>query len=360
MNLFLTKKIVDKIKVELKPEAQIDDFFSWRANYIQESGYKFVVIMNDATRFVIVINEAKIARLRDIANIFIENLRATLLALCINPDVVSKYISDLDEVNFVKNSDRKKTAWLNNAADDTWFALRRLTDDISLSVAASKCRHAVKDNTGEHYISATERMIRHLERYGLPTIKCRAYDLVCRLELEGSDAIRKLRVPSTISFEDLHKLLQKSFEWRDYHLHSFGMFKEWSENYYASPDVELLMDEESLSYYPNALHESGKRISDYVPEYKKILYRYDFGDDWHHFIEVVDTIENCEEKLPKLLSGTGDSPPEDVGGQGGYSDFLEVISDPTHEDYEHFKTWAESQKWKSFDFDIIAKKINKE
>ena len=360
MNLFLTKKIIDKIKVELKPEMQTDELFSWRANYIQEHGCKFVVIMNDATRFVIVINEAKIARLRNITNIFFENLRATLLALCINPDVVSKYISDLGEISFVKNSDRKKTAWLNNSSDDTWFALGNLTDDVSLSVAASKCWHAVKDNKGEHYISATERMIKRLEVYGLPTIKFKAYDLVCRLELESKDAIRKLRVPSTISFDDLHKVLQKAFEWQNYHLHSFGMFKAWSENYYARPDVELLMDEESLAYFPGAVHESGKRLNDYVPEYMNILYRYDFGDDWHHFIEVVDTIEDCEEKLPKLLSGDGDSPPEDVGGQGGYSDFLEVISDTTHEDYDYLKTWSESQKWKPFDFDAIANTINRE
>ncbi len=32
-------------------------------------------------------------------------------------------------------------------------------------------------------------------------------------------------------------------------------------------------------------------------------------------------------------------PPEDVGGVPGYADFLETITDPTHEEHEHFLEW---------------------
>ena len=33
-------------------------------------------------------------------------------------------------------------------------------------------------------------------------------------------------------------------------------------------------------------------------------------------------------------------PPEDVGGVGGYQEFLEAIFDPSHEDHSRFLTWA--------------------
>ena len=45
-------------------------------------------------------------------------------------------------------------------------------------------------------------------------------------------------------------------------------------------------------------------------------------------------------------------PPEDVGGAPGYADFLAAISDPAHEEHDHFLKWCGG----SFDpaaFDIV-------
>ena len=63
-------------------------------------------------------------------------------------------------------------------------------------------------------------------------------------------------------------------------------------------------------------------------------------------------------ELPVLLSGEGDAPPEDVGDPGGFADFLEVIADPEHEDYEHLTEWAKSQWWKPFDFEAVARRVS--
>jgi hypothetical protein len=103
---------------------------------------------------------------------------------------------------------------------------------------------------------------------------------------------------------------------------------------------------------------TGLKLSDYLPEYNKILYTYDYGDDWHHYIEIENIIDDCEDELPVLLSGEGDAPPEDVGGTGGFTEFLKIIADPKHEEYEHLTTWAKSQLWKPFDFETTAKRIN--
>ena len=58
-----------------------------------------------------------------------------------------------------------------------------------------------------------------------------------------------------------------------------------------------------------------------------------------------------------LLSGEGDAPPEDVGGPGGFAEFLEVTADPEHKEYEHLITWARSQLWKRFDFDSASRSV---
>jgi len=258
-------------------------------------------------------------------------------------------------VSICQNADRKRTAQLNKNCETAWWALRDLRDDTELSVYANKMIYNI--SSVDEAIIPKEKMFELLGRYRLPVRKFRAFDLNVCLELDDKPAIRNLRVPANMTFDRLHKLLQKAFEWRNSHMHSFGLFKEWNEDYYAVPDVELVMSEIEFEYKPDAKLISGVKLSDYVPEYNKILYLYDFGDDWHHYIEVENIIDDCEEDLPVLLSGEGDSPPEDVGGPGGFANFLEVIADPEHEDYEHLTEWAKSQWWKPFDFELVARSI---
>jgi hypothetical protein len=45
------------------------------------------------------------------------------------------------------------------------------------------------------------------------------------------------------------------------------------------------------------------------------------------------------------------------GGVGGFADFLEAISDPEHEEYEHLTEWAKSQWWKPFDFEMATRRV---
>jgi hypothetical protein len=46
-----------------------------------------------------------------------------------------------------------------------------------------------------------------------------------------------------------------------------------------------------------------------------------------------------KEQIPKCLKGKRNCPPEDCGGIWGYNDFLQIISDPEHEQYEEMMEW---------------------
>jgi len=355
MIVHITKKLADKLKLSPPPEGPTDALFSWRANYVQESGVRFVVFMNDASRFTIVLNEANAAKLKKLQGLFVQTLRETLLAAGVNPEVADRYIAESGNVAYAKNSDREKTAQLNKNVVTARWALHNFADDVDLSVYANK-RTYYTSGRDEGW-NPTEKMIELLGQYGLPVRKCRAYDLNARLDLDGRDAVRRLRVPADMTFERLHSLLQTAFAWHNYHLYSFGLFKEWGEKYYTEPDVELVVSEEDLEFSPDAILMAGVKLSDYVPEYRNILYTYDYGDDWSHFIELEQIIDDCEEQLPILLSAEGDAPPEDVGGPGGFEEFLEIINDPENEDYEEMSEWARMQWWRPLDFDNLAGKI---
>ena len=79
-------------------------------------------------------------------------------------------------------------------------------------------------------------------------------------------------------------------------------------------------------------------------------------NDASRFTVVISDVGAAKlKKLPILLSGEGDSPPEDVGGAGGFADFLEIISNPKHEEYREMSKWAVG--WKCFDFERVAKRV---
>jgi predicted metal-binding protein len=72
------------------------------------------------------------------------------------------------------------------------------------------------------------------------------------------------------------------------------------------------------------------KIDNYLEKYKTLEYIYDFGDYWRHKIELEKTIEDYEFGYPIILAGAGACPPEDVGGFGGYKEFLEAWNDLKH------------------------------
>ena len=69
-------------------------------------------------------------------------------------------------------------------------------------------------------------------------------------------------------------------------------------------------------------------------------YSYDFGDGREHEIELVRVIENYDKESPYLVEASGQTPPEDVGGVGGFLDFREIMLNPDHPDYEETKEWV--------------------
>jgi hypothetical protein len=263
------------------------------------------------------------------------------------------------KIIYTKNTDRKKTAQLNQRTKDLLWMLDDISHDIELSLCVNNSIYNVSGNGVA--IVPKMKTLELLGKYGLPVIKCAAFDLHVRLLLGGDnrDAVRCLRVPAFINFEYLHCILQAAFGWQNSHLYSFGMLKQWDISCYHKPEVRLISQNEDLEYDPDAIYANDKRLIDYMGKYQKIIYVYDYGDGWLHQIEVENLIADCMEELPILLSGEGDAPPEDVGGSGGFADFLAIINNPKHKEFESMRSWAEGQRWKPFDYLKAAQMVKK-
>ena len=92
-------------------------------------------------------------------------------------------------------------------------------------------------------------------------------------------------------------------------------------------------------------------------EKDELLYEYDFGDTWMHRIvlEKVVIDRDGEFVRPECLDGKRAAPPEDVGGVGGFEEFMEIWRDPENTEYQHMRSWA-GKKYDPEAFNV--KKVN--
>ncbi len=148
---------------------------------------------------------------------------------------------------------------------------------------------------------------------------------------------RVIEVPSDYSFWDLHVAIQDAFGWLDYHLHSFRV---------RDPTCDALQEigipvEGAYDDIPEPLKGWRVPVLKYLNlERPECDYEYDFGDSWEHRIKI-ESIEPADPEIsyPRCVDGRHARPPEDVGGVGGYARMLEILSDPSDEEYESYLEW---------------------
>lgn len=137
---------------------------------------------------------------------------------------------------------------------------------------------------------------------------------------------RKILTEDSISFDKLHEIIQRVMGWENYHLYVF----ETGGMEIGVPDKG---DEREIV-------DSRKISISRLPEKTKILYTYDFGDNWEHIITIEKIIEKERRgKYPLCISGERVCPPEDCGGVWGYQEFLQAIRNPKHKEHKEMLEW---------------------
>lgn len=163
---------------------------------------------------------------------------------------------------------------------------------------------------------------------------------------------RRLLVSEDMDLLQLHDLIQAVFGWMDYHLH---LFEIAGMEFVNTWDWE----EDGDQYQDDSRTKLGDLIPRFVPKGGKFIYIYDMGDYWEHEILVEKILPDSEkQKMPILLAGRRNSPPEDVGGPWGYENFLEAIRDPKHPEHETFLEWIGGDfNPEAFDLEAINRSL---
>ena len=154
---------------------------------------------------------------------------------------------------------------------------------------------------------------------------------------------RRFTVPTSITLDRLHDVIQIVMGWTDSHLHKFTIGNKRYSEYPESKEDGLFFGR----YRPGDLIKQKGRT---------FRYRYDFGDSWEHELVLEESRYFYPEMGTELtcLEGEGACPPEDVGGVPGYFEFCNALKEPSHEEHESYMEWPGGDyDSKRFDFESI-------
>lgn len=162
-----------------------------------------------------------------------------------------------------------------------------------------------------------------------------------RIDLLDSDPPiwREVEVPTSMTFRQLHAVIQAAMGWEDYHLWEFAIARE---RIGASRAAKLTL-RELLG-----------------PRKTKFGYTYDFGDCWEHQLTLT-CVRAAEAGVgyPRYVAGDRAAPPEDCGGIPGFYAKLEALADPNHPDHEEVREWFGHYDPEAFDDSPIKYRIGR-
>jgi hypothetical protein len=163
------------------------------------------------------------------------------------------------------------------------------------------------DERLQQWLDATFVGGKRFEKQPLPALPEHAAATVhqVKVSLHGAKppVWRRLEIPSAMTLDRVHSVLQTAFGWYDVRLHSF----ETVCGEFGAPDCDDWADRGDESAVTLAQVAAAEKA--------KVSYVYDFGDDWRHDF-VVEKIRRAKAGVtyPRCTGGKGSPPAEDGGG----------------------------------------------
>ncbi|SDI41590.1 plasmid pRiA4b ORF-3 family protein [Natribacillus halophilus] len=349
-----TQKLLNEVK--RKPATDVEQeapLFSWHANVITIKRKIAVVLVNDNNRYAVVLYGLRAKDFQKLDELIVRAIQQTFREEGMKDDVIEQYLHTAGSIIFTKTKNRKTVARLNKASENVQiFADLLHNHSLYQTDAGMRVSRLMVTDGNSGYIHPNKEMYRDLQAFVQePVISCKAALLKVTLELGNFEVWRKIIVPVHMTFDQLHRVIQEAFYWQNSHLHEYYIFASDKEG--LQPIVNLVPDEESLEFerdIPTKL-EFGIKLSEYLPAMMKYLH--DFGDDWVHKIEVEEMMDDFDKNYPVCLEAYGNAPPEDVGGEGGYEEFLNIMADEHHPDHTEMLRWGRFQGYKDVDIEKI-------
>ncbi|OPZ65701.1 MAG: Plasmid pRiA4b ORF-3-like protein [Firmicutes bacterium ADurb.Bin506] len=354
-----TKALLDRVGINLREQAPgagpvaqpLGPLAAWHAHLVDLDIGNAIVLMNDATRFPVVIcgpGPDDFSRLKALIR---DAIVVALSMEGVNEAIIDAYMTQAGEIEFARTANRSMVAKLKKAVSDISYVSSFVDENTLIqryaSIAAGRLEQRLPDGTD---LCPLDETLKQLGReFGMsedgtprPVLDVELYQLKIQLEIDGFDIWRRVLVPSNFSFRHLHRVIQAVFDWQNYHLHLFearGQGPRPKE--IVMNDGADILDCFDPDQY-DILQEAVTALGDIFPTHDDVIYEYDFGDSWIHTI-TLEGIVRSNAFEATYLEGNGERPPEDIGGPWGYIDYVRVMADPSDPEHESMRLWAKSQ-----------------
>lgn len=347
----------------------------WHANLIRIERRKCILFTNDRTLYSFLVPGVK--KKDDFHDLFLVNLNSNLAVEGLGQGERLKALAEYSDIAIVPTMSRSVLGSMNDLAGQVEFLIHRAgglekADMLRVNMilnrvpmGALKYKYAIEKvcelfgrtaavreltnpftmtyaerSSGLNEIGAASRTRGNRTKPGPhgKNIFNKVFQFKVTLNEIKPSIWRRILVPETYTFWNLHVAIQDSMGWLDYHLHEFEIVNPSTgeKEHIGIPPEDYFEDD------PEVFPGWKKNIRAYfTPDNAQAAYRYDFGDNWQHEV-VLEKIEPraAGVSYPVCTGGERSGPPEDCGGTHGYAEFLEIIMDPSHERYGEMTAWA--------------------
>jgi Plasmid pRiA4b ORF-3-like protein len=169
---------------------------------------------------------------------------------------------------------------------------------------------------------------------------------------------RDVLVDPSTTLRKLHTVIQAAMGWEDDHMYGFAQ-PMGREDYYRVPMNRKFERPNDMDFGDPANDDAKYKVSDLLRAPKdKLLYLYDFGDDWEHSITLT-AIGEADTPLPHLVKAANGCPPEDIGGPHGAAHWAAIWYDKAHPEHETaIEIYGEQEPY-WLDFPRLQKAVDK-
>lgn len=362
-----TKALLEKLPINQEDIVSAEghdtfpkNLYAWHANIITVNRKKAVVLMNNLTKYTVVLYRPKA---KDFTK-FEENVRKAIKIAFqeegIKENIIEVYLKNSSDFQYSKTAGRSIVANLNEVCRTVGYYHEFLDEDNLIQKAISKSLGTyllkyggIYDHPDNRLFLALNNMMGNADTDLNKVMSIESYQLKIKIDLENFDIWRRIQIPATFTFSKLHSVIQTIFGWMNYHLHEFTVVEKDNSltdemPYYAYPiKIRIVdgLDTEAMDYLEPDKYTVYKdtlvTLDEIFSQVDKCIYTYDFGDNWTHIIELEKVIPDSTNRQAILLERNGNRPPEDVGGEGGFIRFMEIMNDKNHPEYESMKEWSE-------------------
>lgn len=190
----------------------------------------------------------------------------------------------------------------------------------------------------------------------------KVYQFKISLECTKPLVWRRILVPESFTFAELHNAIQNSMGWYNIHLHRFICT---DPNVKSAKKVEItslksLFDSNSTK----ATDETKATISSFFKldtcklpgiskkAYSIAEYEYDSEDKWVHNIELENILYAESGRIyPICIDGKNNCPPEDCGSWEKFAELKKIIKNPKHPDHQDMMSWLKFRRTGAGDYD---------